>query len=156
MAPLQWVGELQPLAGQFDALPLELSDPIGGWCAWLQGVITERHPLHPPVPDAADLSFQQWITSGNHEQTRGLKAIGDLTFGLGNGSPTPQAPDVGGADVGDHRHIGFRANAEAMNFAQAAHPHLQHQSGMAAIAAQHRAGNADVVVFIANTALNGS
>ena len=63
---------------------------------------------------------------------------------------------MGRADVGDHRHIRFRANAEAVNLPQAAHAHLQHQSGMAAVAAQHRAGNANVVVFVANAALDGA
>ena len=61
-----------------------------------------------------------------------------------------------GADVGDHRHIGFTATRQASDLSWTAHSHLNHQRGIGAGCTQNGERDTYIVVVIALTGTDGT
>ena len=56
---------------------------------------------------------------------------------------------MGGADVGDHGHVGLGATAQPLDFTEAPHPHLHHQRTGGDIGLQQGERGPHIVVFVA-------
>ena len=56
---------------------------------------------------------------------------------------------MGGADVGDHGHVGLGATAQPLDFTEAPHPHLHHQGTGGGIGLQQGERGPHIVVFVA-------
>ena len=63
---------------------------------------------------------------------------------------------MGGTDVGDHRHIRFGAAGQPGDLAWPPHAHLDHHRSITRPRSQHGEGDANVVVVVALTGLDGS
>ena len=118
------------------------------------GFIGEGDAHHPASPHPRQGCLQQRIPRWDHHRSIGVQLGGDFTFGLGDRLATAQPADVGGADIGDHRKIGFGAAAEALDFPQPPHTHLHHHRPVISAAAEQGERYADVVVLIAAGGLN--
>ena len=151
----QVAGVVAPLQGQRQGLALHqqlvlLGQPLAhqiGLAA--AGVVGQGHPQDGAAPGPAQGRLQQRIAGGDHHQALGVQAAGDLALGGGDRLTAAEAADVGGADVGDHRHGGFGGAAEAVDLAEAPHAHLHHHGPGVGTGLEQGEGHADVVVLVA-------
>ena len=114
-----------------------------------QLVVGQSHPLHPPAPAGSQGRLQQRITGRDHHQPIGPQGRADLTLGGGDRLAAAEPADVGGADVGDHGHVGLGATAQPLDFTEAPHPHLHHQRTGGDIGLQQGERGPHIVVFVA-------
>ena len=148
-------GIVTPLQGQLHRLALHQEEILLGLPLAHQaglagaGVIGQGHPQGAASPGACKRRLQQGIAGGDHHQPLGVETAGDLAFGGGDGLAAAEAADVGGADVGDHRHGGFGGAAEPIDLTEAPHAHLHHHGPGARAGLEQGEGHADVVVFVA-------
>ena len=112
-------------------------------------LIGQGHPQHPAAPACGQGRLQQRVAGRDHHQAVRPEGRGDLALGGGDRLAAAQPADVGGADVGDHRHIRLGAQAQPFDLTRPAHAHLHHQGGGGVIGLEHRQRRADVVVLIA-------
>ena len=92
---------------------------------------------------------QQGLVAVENGGPAGRQTLQDLQLGLADALPGAQVFDVHGADVGDDGHLGPGDPGEPGELSGVVHAHLHHGGLRPPGDAQHRQGDADVVVVVA-------
>ena len=121
---------------------------LDGQGADIRPLVAQAEPDGPDMPRQLCLP-QEGVVAVQHQRSALRQTGADLQLGLADVLLTAQVADVGHADAGDDAHIRAGAAAQPLDLAQVAHAHLDDGIFGLVSDAEHRAGQAQLIVLVA-------